>query len=117
MNKNIIFLKGVKLKTLLGVKKSERKNKQYICVSCIIKLSSFQEIKENINRTLNYKLFLKNVKMFINISSFYLLETLTFELAQFLLNKFKLEYVLVKVEKLEVLKDIKKIGVVVERYK
>jgi len=33
---NKIFLKGIKIKTIIGIKKVERNNKQVILINCII---------------------------------------------------------------------------------
>ena len=115
MSINIIHLKGIKLKALLGIRKKERRNKQYIYISCIIQYNLFGELKENIKNTINYKNVLKLVKTFIKNNSFFLIETLAFELSQFLIKHLKLKYILLKIEKLEVLKNIEKIGVIIER--
>lgn len=115
MGINTIHLKGIKLKTLLGIRKKERRNKQYICISCVIQYKLFGELKENIKNTVNYKNILKLIKTFIKNSSFFLIETLAFELSQFLIKHLRLKYILLKIEKLEVLKNIEKVGVIIER--
>ena len=110
-----IFLKGIKINTLVGIRKKERNNKQKICVNCIIKMYPLKKLKDGIRNTIDYTILQKDIKVFIQNSTYYLLETLSIKLSEFLLKKYKLIYILIKIEKLEVLKDIKKIGVIVER--
>ena len=116
MKKNLIFLRGIKIKTIIGINRLERKNKQNISINCLIEYNSFVDIKENISYTVNYKFILKEIKTFVKKSNFYLLETLCNELSNFLIKRFKIKYILLKIDKINVLKDIKKVGVIIERF-
>ena len=62
---NAICLKGIKIKTLIGIRRKERKNKQYICINCILRYSKFKLMKDDINKTIDYKIFLREIKLFI----------------------------------------------------
>ena len=111
-----IFLKGVKVKSIIGINTNERNNKQCIIINCIVDVpNEYVKIHEKINCTINYKTLLKLVKIFVSKSSYYLLETLCCELSYFLIKCLRVRYILLKIEKIEVLKDIKKVGVIVER--
>ena len=115
MKKNNVFLKGIKINAILGFNKIERNNKQSILISCLINTKDIN-IKEDIGRTINYKSLLKEIKSFISKSSYYLIETLGCDLTDHLMKKFDIKYILIKIEKNKVLKDIKKVGVIIERY-
>ena len=112
---NKIFLKGIKVKTIIGIKKIERNNKQTILINCIINSIYSKSMKDEIDNTINYKHILKEIRQFAKKSRYYLIETLSCELTNYLLNHFKIKNISIKIEKIEVLKDIKKVGVIIER--
>ena len=115
MKKNNVFLKGIKVNAILGFNKIERNNKQSILINCVINIKDIN-VKENIEKTINYKSLLKEIKSFISKSSYYLIETLGCDLTNHLMDKFNIKYILIKIEKSKVLKDIKKVGVIIERH-
>jgi len=102
-----ILLYNCKFSCNLGVYEEERNLKQYI----FIDLKLFFDIKkatesDSIEETINYVEVHQVVKNLIENKSYKLIETMSEEIAEAILQKFKIEKIIVRIKKPQALKDV-----------
>ncbi len=113
---DIVFIKGLRVSTLIGVYAWERTIRQ----SLIIDLEMATDIRaaarsDAIDDALDYKAVAERIKVFAAQQTFRLVETLAERLSQLLLDEFKLAWLRLRVDKAGALRDGAGVGVVIER--
>jgi dihydroneopterin aldolase len=113
---DIIFLRELKVDTLIGVYEWEKRVPQTLQIDLEIALpDSLACQTDNIKDALNYADVVRDIQKALAIRHFNLIETLAETIAQMLLSDFKSPWVKVSVAKLNAIRGSKMVGVSIER--
>ena len=100
INRDKIIIKDLEIDCIVGVRKSERKEKQKVYVTMEIYTDTRKAaISGNIKDTINYSAIIKNVKKSIIDKKYLLLETMAEDIAKLVLKNKKVNEVKVLVKK------------------
>jgi dihydroneopterin aldolase len=113
---DIIFVRDLRIETVIGIYDWERKIKQTISID----LEMGADIRraaasDSIDDTLNYKAVSKRLIGFVGDSTFFLVETLAERVAEVVLNEFDVPWVKVTLSKPGALRGARDVGIVIER--
>ncbi len=113
---DIIFLRDLRIETVIGIWEWERKIRQTVAIDLemsadIRKAAATDQVED----TLNYKLVAKRLQQFVGESSFQLVETLAEKIAAVVLDEFEVAWVRVSVNKPGAIRGARDVGVVIER--
>lgn len=113
-----IIIKGLKLDCIIGVNEWERNKKRPV----IIDITAYTDISkaansDNLDNAVNYKEICDLVVNFVKQSHFYLVETLTEEIANICLKNFKIKKIKVIILKPKALELAESAGVEIVREK
>ena len=111
-----IFLRDLKVETIVGVWDWERKVRQTVSID----LEMAADIRraaasDSLDDTLNYKLVAKRVQQFVGESNFQLVETLAEKIAEVVLDDFDVPWVEVCVNKPGAIRGARDVGVRIRR--
>ena len=111
-----IFLRELKVETIIGIWDWERKIRQTIVIDLemsadIAKAAATDDIKD----TLDYKGVAKRVQQFVSESSFQLVETLAERIAGIVRDEFDVAWVRVQVHKPGAIRGSRDVGIDIER--
>ena len=113
---DIIFIRELKTKTLIGIYPWERKVAQAIQIDLEIALPTSEACQtDNFKDTLDYASIIKRINESLSQKQFSLLEALAEHIAQIILTEFKAPWTRVSVAKLCMIRDVKRIGISIER--
>jgi len=113
---DIIFIHELKTKTLIGIYPWELKVAQIIQLDIEIALPTSKACQtDNFEDTLDYASIIKRINESLSQKQFSLLEALAEHIAQIILMEFKSPWTKVSVAKLSMIRDVKKIGICIER--
>tara|TARA_B100000959_G_C14608029_1_gene470862 strand:- start:261 stop:617 length:357 start_codon:yes stop_codon:yes gene_type:complete len=115
---DIIFLKDLKIETVVGIYDWERKIKQTV----ILDLEMATDVKkaastDKIEDALDYKAVAKRLISFVSDSEFELVETLAERIAEIILMEFGVPWVRLSLNKIGAIRGARDVGVVIERSK
>jgi dihydroneopterin aldolase len=115
---DIIYLKKLKIDTIIGVFDWERQTKQTI----IIDLEMATDIRiaaqnDQLADTLNYKSVAKRLIDFVSNSHFQLVETLAERSAEIVLTEFSVPWLRLQLHKPGAVRGSKDVGIIIERGK
>ena len=113
---DIIYLRKLKVDTIIGVFDWERQTKQTI----VIDLEMATDIRkaaqnDRLEDTLNYKAVAKRLIDFISHSEFQLVETLSERIAEIVLNEFSVPWLRLQLHKPGAVRGSKDVGIIIER--
>lgn len=113
---DIIYLKDLRIDTIIGIYDWERRMKQTI----ILDLEMATDISkaadsDNIDDTLNYKSVAKRVIRFVEESQFELVETLAERITEIILNEFNVPWCKLTLNKKGAVRGVRDVGVIIER--
>lgn len=113
---DIIFLRDLRIDTLIGIYDWERRVKQTISLD----LEMATDIRkaaatDTIDDTLNYKAVAKRVIAFVEASEFQLVETLAERIAEIILSEFNVPWVRLTLNKTGAVRGARDVGVIIER--
>jgi dihydroneopterin aldolase len=113
---DIIFLGGLQIETIIGIYDWERETKQTVILD-IEMAYDIQKAAEtdDIEHTLDYKAVSKRIIAFVEASNYFLVERLTVEIADIILNEFKVPWVKVTLNKKGAIRGASDVGIIVER--
>ena len=115
---DIIFLKELRVETIIGVFEWERRVRQTILIDIEMVADIAKAAKrDNLSDTIDYKAISKRIKEFAENSSFNLIETLAQKIADILLDEFNIKQTKVIVSKPRAIRGSKTVGVSIERSK
>lgn len=111
-----IFLKELKVDTIIGIWDWERKIRQTVVIDLemsadIARAAATDDVKD----TLNYKGVAKRVQQFVEESSFQLVETMAENIAAIIRDEFDVAWVKVRVNKPGAIRGSRDVGVEIER--
>ncbi|WP_035051842.1 dihydroneopterin aldolase [Andreprevotia chitinilytica] len=113
---DIIFLHGVRAKTLIGWYEWERVALQVVELDLEIGLPSTRAcLSDNLTDTIDYDHVVNTLRASMAEQHFQLLEALAEHIAHILLEDFKAPWVKVSVTKLGILHEVGRVGVTIER--
>ena len=113
---DIIFLRNLKIDTVIGIYDWERRIKQTV----ILDLEMATDIKkaaksDDIADTLDYKAIAKRVISFVEESEYKLVETLAERIAEIIVNEFKVPWVKLSLNKIGAIRGARDVGVIIAR--
>jgi len=116
MATDIIYLRDLKIETIIGIFDWERKVKQVVSIDLemaadIRRAASSDAIED----TLDYKAVAKAVIAFVEASSFQLVETLAERIAAIIVEDFAVPWVRLQINKQGAVRGARDVGVVIER--
>lgn len=113
---DIIFLRELKIDTLIGVYEWEKRVPQTLQIDLDIALPSNRACEtDNIDDALNYADIVRRIQDELTSRHFNLLEALAEHIANLLLNEFKAPWAKVSVAKLQAIRGSKMVGISIER--
>ena len=113
---DIIFLRELKIDTLIGVYEWEKRVPQTLQIDLEIALpSSLACQTDNIDDALNYADIVRDIQKALASRHYNLLEALAENIAQILIVDFKAPWVKVSVAKLNAIRGSKMVGICIER--
>ena len=115
---DIIFLKDLKIETVVGIYDWERKVKQTV----ILDLEMATDVKraastDKIEDALDYKAIAKRLISFVGESEFELVETLAERVSEIILIEFNVSWLRLSLNKIGAIRGARDVGVVIERGK
>ena len=113
---DIIFLRDMRIDTVIGIWDWERKIRQTVSID----LEMAADIRkaaatDSVDDTLNYKSVAKRLQQFVGESSFQLVETLAEEIAGIVINEFDVPWVRVRLNKPGAIRGARDVGILIER--
>lgn len=113
---DIIYIKQLKIDTVIGIFDWEREIKQQVCLDIDMAVDIAQAAAgEDIDSTVSYKSVCDRLIDFIAKSEFLLVETMAQEIATLLREEFSLSWVRIRVGKPTAIADALEVGVLIER--
>jgi dihydroneopterin aldolase len=113
---DIIFLRELKIETLIGVYEWEKRVPQTLQFDLEIALpSSLACQTDDINDALNYADIVRHIQEVLSTRHFNLLEALVEHIAQIILKDFGAPWVKISVAKLNAIRGSKMVGISIER--
>lgn len=113
---DIIYLRDLRIDTVIGIYAWERRIKQTI----ILDIEMATDIRkaaqtDSIDDTLNYKAVAKRLIDFVGNSDFQLVETLSERVAEIVLTEFQVPWLRLQVNKQGAVRGARDVGVIIER--
>jgi 7,8-dihydroneopterin aldolase/epimerase/oxygenase len=113
---DIIFLRDLRIETLIGIYDWERRIKQTVSLD----LEMGADIRkaaasDHIDDTLNYKAVAKRLIEFVGSSEFQLVETLAERIAELVLSEFNVPWLRLTVNKTGAVRGARDVGIIIER--
>lgn len=113
---DIIFLRELKIKTLIGIYPWERHAPQLLRLDLEIALPTSRACRtDNFEDALDYAHVVQRIKETLTQKHFSLLEALAEHVAQLVLVEFDAPWIKVSVAKLSAIREVKEVGVCIER--
>ncbi len=116
ISRDIVYIRDLQIKTIIGIYDWERKIKQTISIDIEMATDIAKAAaSDNIEDTLNYKAVGKRIIQFVEDSSYQLVETMAEKVAQIILDEFAVPWLRLRVSKPGALRGSKDVGLVIER--
>ncbi len=113
---DIIFIKDLRILTIIGIYDWERTTKQDVLLDLDMAFDiSTAASTDHIENALNYKAVSKRVIAFVEAAQFQLVETLAEKVAQIILTEFPVKWIRVRVNKQGAVSAARDVGVIIER--
>jgi len=113
-----IKLSGLKVETIIGVWEWEKRNPQIVSIDLEMSTAIKAAAKsDSIKDALDYRAISKRIKQYSENNHFELIETLAENLAQIIIEEFKVEWVKLSVSKPYAIRDSKNVSLTIERTK
>ena len=114
--KDIIYIKDLRVKTIIGIFDWERKVKQEDSIDLEFPFDCKKAAKtDSIEDTIDYKTICKGVIKFVEESSFQLQESLAEGIASLVKDEFGVESIKLRVSKPGALRGAKDVGLIIHR--
>ena len=113
---DIIFLRELKVTTLIGIYEWEKRAPQTLQIDLDIALPSSRACQtDDINDALDYSKVAQHLQTVLSDGHFSLLESLAEHIAQIILKDFNAPWVKVSIAKLQAIRNCRMVGVCIER--
>ena len=111
-----VFIKDLYVDGIIGVYETERKNTQRILVNIrMFTLTQKAGQTDNIEDCVDYGKVVKDIQFIIENSAYFTVEALAEDIANLCLKNTKINKVIIKVEKPDVIENASSVGVQIER--
>ncbi len=115
-NRDRVYLKGLKVDTVIGVYDWERAIRQTVVIDIEMATDAWSvAIEDQIDKAVDYAAVTKRVKALVSAAECRLIETLAERVAEAVLSEFGVNWVRVSLAKPGALEGVKEVGVVIER--
>ncbi|MGH8119606.1 MAG: dihydroneopterin aldolase [Gammaproteobacteria bacterium] len=113
---DIIYLKDLRIDTIIGIYEWERRVRQTVIFDIEIGADISRAARSDaIEDTLNYKAVAKRIRSFVENSDCRLIETLAERVAEILLQEFKVPWLRLSLNKQGAVRGVRDVGVIIER--
>lgn len=113
---DILFIKGIVIKTYIGIYKWEKYIRQKLILDIQLSINNKKSsANDDIRNCINYQKVIDSIHFYFKKNKFNLLEKAAEETAKFLLKKFDSNWVKIKMIKSSLLLKNYKIGVIIKR--
>ena len=111
-----IIVKDLLLNALIGIHAHEKKRKQRVLINLLLKASeNFKIDDDDITKVVSYEHIVNDIEKLINSKHFGLLENLSEKIAKICLKDERVLNVSIKIEKLDVFKNTRSVGIEIYR--
>lgn len=111
-----IFIQELELFALIGAYAQERSNKQKIILDLELGIDARDaSLYDSLTKTVDYDHLIKQVKVCISDTEFFLIETLAEYIAQYILKEFNVHWLRLCLTKPSAVANAKKVGIIIER--
>ena len=116
MAKDIVFVRDLQLRTIIGIKEDERKNKQDVLINIVLyaDLTAAGQ-SDSIDDTVNYRTITKQVMALVEDAQFFLVEKMAAEVINLCFLDPRVERAVVTIEKPGAVRFARSVGVTVDR--
>ena len=113
---DIIYLKDLRIDTIVGIYEWERRTRQTVIFDIEMGADISKAARTDaIEDTLNYKAVAKRIISFVENSDCQLIETLAERVADILLQEFKVPWLRLSLNKQGAVRGVRDVGVIIER--
>lgn len=113
---DIIYLKDLRIDTIVGIYEWERRTRQTVILDIEMGADISKAARTDaIEDTLNYKAVAKRIISFVEDSDCQLIETLAERVADILLREFKVPWLRLSLNKQGAVRGVRDVGVIIER--
>ena len=113
---DIIFIRDLRIETVIGIYGWEREIKQIVSIDLEIGADIRAAAQsDNIDNTLSYKTVAKRLIEFVGASEFLLVETLAERIAEIVLTEFQAPWLRLTLSKPGAVRGARDVGVIIER--
>ena len=113
---DIVYLRDLKIETVIGIFDWERQIKQTVVLDIDMATDvAAAAATDNIEDALDYKAITKRIIQFVEASEFQLVETLAERIAEVLRSEFEIPWLKLTVNKKGALRGARDVGVIIER--
>ena len=114
--KRKVLIKDLELKMLIGIHNFEKKKKQRVRFNLVINIDQNLFPNDNdLKSIVNYEQVIKTIKRITTKKHYPLLETLAEKIFSKLFENLKIKKILLRIEKLDVIKNTTSVGVEIEK--
>ena len=115
MATDLIHIKDLLLRTIIGVNEEERRNKQDVLINITLYTDHAASASDDIADTVNYRTITKQIINLVENSQFFLVEKMALEIVNICLADRRIERAVVTVEKPGAVRFARSVGVTVDR--
>lgn len=113
---DIIFLRDLRIDTVIGVYEWERRTRQTVILDIEMGADVAKAAAtDSISQTLNYKEVAKRIIAFVEASRFELVETLAEKVTEIILREFNVPWCRLTLNKQGAVRGVRDVGVIIER--
>ena len=113
-----IFIKDLQLKTFIGIHDFEKDKKQRILINIELEVEeNFKNLGDDIEKVVSYEHIVNDIKKLVKLGHVGLLETLAEQISMICFNDERVLIAKIKIEKLDVFKESKSVGIEILRKK
>lgn len=113
-----LFINGLEINTIIGVYEWERQLPQILIADITVGTNFSRAIMhDNIRETIDYAELVHTIRDSVLNEKFTLLESLAEFIAKIILDDFSAEYTCIRLTKPGILKNVKEVGIQIERHK
>ena len=113
-----IFINDLQIKTLIGIHEHEKKKKQKINISIVLQaFDKNTSIEDKIENVVSYEFIVADIKKLLSKGHIGLLETLGEKIASICLKDLRIISARINIQKMEVFKEAKSVGIEIFRTK
>jgi len=115
MTNDLIHIKDLLLRTIIGINDDERRNKQDVLINITLYADHTAAASDSIKDTVNYRTITKETVKLVENSRFFLVEKMALEIVKICLADPRVARAIVTVEKPGAVRFARSVGVTVDR--